>query len=586
MHVQRHQCFAPLIIAATAVLWAVTPAWSIAQTPRPCPDATLFSSALTPTAGRAQRHARVADFNGDGIPDLALTSGGLVILLGERPAGPGAVRYALPDFYGSSPGAQGLTVADLNGDRILDVAVANEGAGISLYRGLGSNGRGDGRFEFYGYIPSEANSWDVTAGDVNADGAMDLVVGGYLNTLTIFLGETIGGRPTGQFPNRRAILTNGHLKGLQLADFNGDGALDVVAATEISHIVVHRGLFGATGPSGDFGPPVTFNGTGSTYDVAVADFNEDGKLDVATANYLDRSVSVFLGDGNLGFPLVVRHPVAGFPLGIAAADFNHDHHVDLVAAATGEAGFSFLPNHGALAEYYRDGLRPFIPFGAARTGYDVEAADLNGDGSVDVVLPALDDTLLAVFPNSCLGDVPTATLASLVSIESCSNRIELTWYMDEPGAVATIERRGSDTGWRAIGASISDGRGFLRYEDRDVSAGSRYGYRLGIRNGASESFAGETWTETPVAAFTLTVESPNPTFGGRCVVRYSLASGDPAHVELIDPGGRRCIRFGLEAKPGPGAVELGRDEPIPAGIYWLRLEQLGIVRATRLVVLN
>ena len=88
----------------------------------------------------------------------------------------------------------------------------------------------------------------------------------------------------------------------------------------------------------------------------------------------------------------------------------------------------------------------------------------------------------------------TATLASLVSVDASADRIRLVWYMaGGAGAGVTLYRREAATEWMAIGSLTPDGTGYLRYEDDAVIPGAQYGYRLGIREGGAEVFAGETW---------------------------------------------------------------------------------------------
>jgi hypothetical protein len=122
----------------------------------------------------------------------------------------------------------------------------------------------------------------------------------------------------------------------------------------------------------------------------VADFNNDGHLDLATANFGDRTVSVLLGDGAGGFGAAIASAAGAAPVSLAVADFDHDGNLDLAAANIyqGYPWMSFLLGNG-------DGTfqLPTFPHLAALA---VAAGDFNGDGNSDLVVSE-DDSLGSSF---------------------------------------------------------------------------------------------------------------------------------------------------------------------------------------------
>src|SRR5262249_36779627 len=104
-------------------------------------------------------------------------------------------------------------------------------------------------------------------------------------------------------------------------------------------------------------------------------------------------------------------------------------------------------------------------------------------------------TNLAGLPRGFLavgGDVATATQVALISAEALSDRVRLSWHVaDGSSFVATLQRREGAGAWRSLGQVLPDGNGRIVYEDRAVTTGSRYDYRLAVLEGGVEKFYGE-----------------------------------------------------------------------------------------------
>ena len=172
------------------------------------------------------------------------------------------------------------------------------------------------------------------------------------------------------------------------------------------------------------------------------------------------------------------------------------------------------------------------------------------------------------------GVVPV--LLSLVSAAAIEGRVELDWYAAAGvGLEATAYRRMEHTNWEALGSVSADGTGHLRYGDRAVSPGERYAYRLGYLEGGAQRFTAETWVEVPGLVLALEGLRPNPAVG-ELVASFTLPSGAPARLQLLDVTGRVWLARevgGLGA--GSHLVRLTDAARVPAGMYWLRLTQTG-----------
>jgi hypothetical protein len=174
-----------------------------------------------------------------------------------------------------------------------------------------------------------------------------------------------------------------------------------------------------------------------------------------------------------------------------------------------------------------------------------------------------------------LHDVTTAVLLSLESAEAQPGRIHLVWVAGEGGALtAMVYRRTQESGWHALGEISADGTRRLAYEDRDVTAGARYGYRLGVTRGGQEMFLAETWIEVPpVPQLALGGLRPNPA-SHKLAVAFSLPDAGPARLEVLDVSGRRVLDLEVGSLGlGSHVLDLTELDALGTGVFWFRLRQ-------------
>lgn len=305
-------------------------------------------------------------------------------LLGLFAAGAGA---ADPIFVVSTLAADGphsIAATDLNGDRTIDLAVANyDSDSVAIRLGDGAGGFGSPSS-----IPVGDGPLGLAAGDLNGDGETDLAVANAdSDDLTILLGDGDGGFATAGPP---IALANGPWY-VSIGDLNRDRRLDLVVA--------HVGFSGTTVPSTDVsillgdgrggfthapGSPITVGR--APYGVEIADFNRDHKPDLAIANQFDNYVSVLLGDGTGRFQPAPSSPivVGSGPSWLVAADFDGDKNVDLaVAVASGTIPILLGDGAGGFAH------APGSPIAVPDTPHNLRAADFDGDKELDLGVDTL-----------------------------------------------------------------------------------------------------------------------------------------------------------------------------------------------------
>ena len=218
----------------------------------------------------------------------------------------------------------------------------------------------------------------IAVGDFNGDGKPDMaVVGFFSNTMSVFLnnGDGTFTPKTSAIPS--TVTLNEPLN-VVAADFNRDGILDLAVANFNSDSVTIL-LGKGNGTFTQQASPATGSGPEA---IAVADFNGDGKLDLAVTNSNSGNVTILLGSGDGTFSPEPEIPSTGSsPRGIVAADFDGDGKVDLAVANFLSATVTILLGNG-------DGT--FIPAAVSPATVTepgcLVAADFNGDGRPDLAV--------------------------------------------------------------------------------------------------------------------------------------------------------------------------------------------------------
>lgn len=303
--------------------------------PLPLPSPP-FDDFPTPHTGPA---LVVGDFNNSGHAGLAVglfQNLAAAILLGN-----GDGTFSFVDTLASINGqpTMSLTAADFNGDGNLDLAAANTLNGQSPIVLLGY---GHGAFNAVSQsVEVSANS--SAAGDFNGDGILDLVLGGSGISEASNAGNSsvLLGRGDGTFLQGSALAANGFLV---VGDFNGDGKLDLaVCDPQRNTVTILLGNGDGTFAAAQGSPIAVGNNPQA---ILAADFNNDGKLDLVVANAADGTVTLLLGNGDGTFTPSAGspYPVGPGASGLAAADFNGDGKLDLavVNAFDGTGTISIL----------------------------------------------------------------------------------------------------------------------------------------------------------------------------------------------------------------------------------------------------
>jgi hypothetical protein len=286
---------------------------------------------------------------------------------------------------GSKSGPNDLAMGDFNGDGIPDLVAPDSATGVVAV----FLGKGDGTFAAAVNYSTGSGSkpLEVVTGDFNADGKLDLAVAlGNQAAIAVLMG--VG---DGTFQAARIVTTASSVLyypvALTVADFNHDGRLDIATANNSVGASVLLG-------NGD-GTFQTYKSLGSSKGptwIAAGDFNNDGKPDLAvttSANTVD--ISLGNGDGSFATYTSISTGTGTVPESVAVADLDGDGNLDLVVACYGANAVGVLLGNG-------DGT--FLPielYAAGSGAIAVTTTDLNLDGIPDLVVTDLTGNGISLF---------------------------------------------------------------------------------------------------------------------------------------------------------------------------------------------
>lgn len=401
-----------------------------------------FDPPITGAVGNEPRHVATGDLDDDGLPDLLVTSRyessvSVLLALGDGSYGARSL-YDIGSFQGP------MAMGDMDKDGHLDVVVGRTSLDdLALMKGDGHGGLAWVSSPKTGLYPVA-----IAIGDVNADGWPDLVTSnpGTLHcchSVAVLIG-TGGG--TFEVPKKQPATRD--MLPVALGDFSEDGALDIVAGIQPGIVRLYPG-----NGDGTFQAYTDIVLSNYVNDVEVADLNEDGHEDLVIAGW-PTSVLYLAGNGDGTFaPKVLLMP--GSSRAVAVADFDRDGHLDV---ATGVSDTAVIV-HG-------NGDGTFGQFTYVRCGgilNDVHAADMNDDGIPDLVV-LYGSTVAVLLNRTTPTAVGPARPGAALALEGLRPnpairelRVEFTLASAAPAALELLDASGRRFMNREVG-SMGPGR--------------------------------------------------------------------------------------------------------------------------------
>lgn len=334
----------------------------------------------------------VGDFNGDGKIDLAglglLTA---KIMLGN---GDGTFQPAVESTASNVGQVQALAPGDFNRDGLLDlmVTIDDPNVGVSFLAG-----RGDGTFNPPVTFANVArfDSPVIAATDLNNDLSPDVVIGHSAacwtapctisRVITVMLGNG-----NGSFQAARVIDVGSSTAAIAVGDFNRDNRKDLALASSSSRVNILLGAGNGTFTQQTLILVPELNFGMDNTDIDTADVNGDTIDDLVVAMSLNGSKTVILigiGDGTFQAPQFIQEPGLNVPQYQAVADYNGDGRLDLaLALANGNSGLMEIRNGNGDGTFGPAVMYLVPPNQSSIGGLKIHATDFNNDGKPDISL--------------------------------------------------------------------------------------------------------------------------------------------------------------------------------------------------------
>jgi hypothetical protein len=357
----------------------------------------LYNQAVIGT-GESPVAVVAGDFNGDGQLDLAVVNqnDNTVSVILSKTGGSFSSKVDYP--VGASPVA--IVSGDFNGDGSLDLAVVNsQDNTISIL--LGS---ANGLFSPQQTFPTGAMPVSIVAVDLNSDKKLDLATANQTDgTVSVLLGNG-----DGTFAAQATITAASRPAGLVSADFTGDAVPDLAVSTIDGLVLLINNGHGGFSAN-------TTNVASSGGALAVGDLNNDGKSDLVLVNPSSSVLTVLLGDGNGGFqpsPLISAGAIATF---VALGDFDNDGKLDIAA---GGGGF---PTPISIFRGKGDGtFQPPSVIGFPASAPGLVVGDFNHDNYLDVASLDSGDNNVVILLGDGKGNLTTRADITLPTLSDAS----------------------------------------------------------------------------------------------------------------------------------------------------------------------
>ncbi len=335
---------------------------------------------------------------------------------------------------------RGFDMDDLDGDGRPEVAVANSNSNsVSVYRNTSSPGSfNSGSLATKVDFTTGSTPYDVEIGDLDKDGKPDLVVANagaasisvYRNT------STPGVINSGSFAARVDFSTGGNPYDVELCDMDGDGLMDILVASNTIGVSIHRNISTpGTINAGSFGARVDFVTANGPYKVAIGDLDGDQKPDLAVACYFGQAISVLrntstpgsISAGSFASKVDFATPAGNYDM--VLADFDGDGKPDMASGTDNANHISIFKNNATSGALSIASFGARIDISSGAYSNILAAGDIDNDGKPELIGGGERVTVLR---NMVLATEPTSQPTNLTFFHITSTAFDGSWTEPVP----------------------------------------------------------------------------------------------------------------------------------------------------------
>jgi surface protein len=412
----------------------------------------------------------------------------------------GTASFTAADIYTNALGAQSVYAADMDGDGDMDIISASYNDDtIAWYE---NNGAADPSFTADDIATSANGARSVFAADMDGDGDMDIVSASTIDN-TIAWYENNGAADPSFTAADIATNADGAYS-VFAADMDGDGDMDIVSASSDDHTIAWYENNGAADPSWTKAVIAT-NADGAT-SVYAADMDGDGDMDIVSASYNDNTIAWYENNGATD-PSFTAADIATSADGansVFAADMDGDGDMDILSASQNDDTIAWYENNGAADPSWS----PSDIATDKDVARSVFAADIDGDGDMDIISASYNDDTIAWYENNGATD-PSFTAADIATSADGANSV-FAADMDGDGDMDIVS------------ANIADNT-IAWYENTVFS----YNYTWDVDSGGAPS------SGTYYATVAGTASATGGTYSGTESITFTLDTSAPT-VTLTD----------------------------------------------------
>ena len=409
------------------------------------PQTVNFATHVDITTTSSSNHLTYGDIDGDGKVDVIESNFGTsTVYVYRNTSTTGSPSFSLAATLPLAAGGAGsATIGDIDGDGLLDIVVAAAAGGGNVY--IYRNTSTPGSISFAGAVTvSYFTNANISAiADIDGDGLPD-IISSELSNLAIFRNTSTVGSIS--FAARVNFTAPANISGVATGDLDGDGKTDVMVSNSTTSVSAWRNI--STPGTISFGGRQDFTTPGSATNIAMADIDGDGIMDIVCTSTTPNDLSVFKGTSVSG--TISMGARSDFATGandqyLTIGDFDGDGKPDVAVSSITSSNVGVFRNSSVSGTVSFASRADFAAnSGASQLG----AVDIDGDGLTDIVVTDQSTTKFSVLLNSPLSpNTGTATVCpGLTTTLSNSFAGGGTWSSGSPTIASVVAGTGVVTG--------------------------------------------------------------------------------------------------------------------------------------------